>query len=153
MANTIGRMYSASFGAVNVASAQDLFQIKSGSGKVTIIHEVVVTQDASETSEQVPFQLHRVTTDGTGGTTPQVAALDVGDAPFAGVAETNNTSRGTAGSVLRREGQNLLVGIHWLFTPETRPKISPEGYMVVGLEANPANGLNMSGTILLEEIP
>ena len=153
MSNTIGRMYSASFGGVSVSAAQDLIQVKSGSGKVTFIHEVVITQDTSETSEQLPFQLHRVSTDGTGGGTPQVAELDPGDAPFAGTVEVNNTSRGTAGSVLRREGTNVLAGIHWLFTPPTRPVIPPEGLMVVGLEAAPAAALTMSGTILLEEQP
>ena len=154
MADTIGRMYSASFGGVAVSVAQDLFQVKSASGKITKIHEVLVTQDASETSEQLPFQMQRVSTDGTGGGTPNAAPLDPGDPPFNGVVEVNNTSRGTviAGSVIRREGQNILAGIHWLFTPETRPVISPEGIIIVGLETAPAVALNMSGTILIEEI-
>jgi hypothetical protein len=153
MATTIGRMYSASFGGVSVSVAQDLFQIKSASGKITRIHEVTITQDTSENSETLPFQMHRGTTEGTGGGTPQAAALDQGDAPFGGVVEINNTTRSTAGSVIKREAQNILAGIHWLFTPETRPTISPEGILIMGLETAPGAALNMSGTILLEEIP
>lgn len=154
MADTLGRMYSGSFGGVTVSAAQDLFQVKSASGKITRIHEVIITQDTSETSEQLPFQMHRVSTDGTGGATPNAAQLDPGDPPFNGVIEINNTGRATAisGSVLRREGQNILAGIHWLFTPETRPVISPEGIVVVGIETAPATALTMSGTIILEEI-
>lgn len=154
----MGRMYSAVFSGVSVSAAQDLFELSAPSSGVVLLHGVSVTQDASETSEQLPFTIKRIPspTSGSGGSAVTPRELGgVGDAAAASTVEANNTSRATSGGTietLRRRGENILNGAHWLFTPEERIVVPPSGMIVVGLEAAPGAALTMSGELIFEEI-
>lgn len=154
----MGRMYSAVFSGVSVSAAQDLFELSAPSSAVVVVHGVSVTQDASETSEQLPFTIKRIPspTSGSGGAAVTPRELGgVGDAAAASTVEANNTSRATSGGTIetmRRRGENILSGVHWLFTPEERIVVPPSGMIVVGLEAAPGAALTMSGELIFEEI-
>jgi len=150
----MGRMYVAVFEGVSVSAVQDLFEVNSASTKVTIVHGVNITDDADETSEQLPFTMKRSTgTSGSGGSAPTARPMQDGDAAFAGTIEANNTTRATTVTTIRRKSGNLLGdGLEWLFTPEMRPVIAPSGRLVVGLEAAPGSARTLSGEIVLEEI-
>ena len=147
----MGRLYSALMDAVSVSAARDLLRLSAPADAVVVIHEVTVSQEASETSEQVAIQLMRASTDGT-GTTATARALEAGDAAFGGTVVTNLTVDTTAGDILRREAANLLAGYRYLPTPETRPVISPSGRFVVRLEDAPAAAQTMTVEVILEEI-
>lgn len=147
------RVYSAVFAGVSVSVAQDLLEINAPSTGVVRILEVHISDDTSETSEQLPFQMHRASTSGSGGTAPTARPLDDGYGAFGGTVEVNNTTRGTAGNILRRRSENMLNGLHWIFADEKeRPVISPSGRLIVGLETAPAAARTMSGEIVFEVI-
>lgn len=147
-----GRIYSCTFSGVSVSAAQDLFEINAPSDAVVVIMEVHISQDASETSEQLPFQIHMASTSGSGGSTVTARPLQKGYAAYGGTIEANNTTRGTAGNVLRRRSENVLNGVHWLLTPEEFVYISPSDRAMIGLETAPAAALTMSGECIIVEV-
>lgn len=154
----MGRMYSALFEGVSVSAVQDFFELTAPATGVVAIHEIHITQDASETSEQLPVRLIRVpatVTGGSGGSTPTPRKMQSGDPAAGAVVEANNTSVATTSGtleVLRRSGDNVLNGWHWVFLPETRIYLAPSGVFVVRLATAPAAALTMSGEIVWEEI-
>lgn len=153
-----GRMYSAVFSGVTVSAAQDLFELLAPSTAAIVIHGVSITQDTSETSEQLPFTIKRIpatVTSGSGGGTATPRRMAPGDAASGATVEINNTTRASSSGtieILRRRAENILNGVHWLFTPEERIVVPPSGTVIVGLETAPAAALTMSGEIVFEEI-
>lgn len=154
----MGRMYSAVFEGVNVSAAQDLFELLAHASAAVKIHEVHISQDESESSEQLPVTVKRIpatVTSGSGGSTATPRKHSPGDAAAVTVVEINNTTRAqSSGTIetLRRASENVLNGWHWIFPPELRPTIPPSGTMVVGLEVAPGATLKMSGEVIFEEI-
>lgn len=147
----MGRLYSVLMDAVSISAAKDLLRLSAPADAVVVIHEVTVSQEASETSEQVAIQLHRASDDGT-GTAATPKQLQSGDPAFGGTAVTDLTANTTATDILRRSAENLLSGYKYLPTPETRPVISPSGRFVVRLEDAPAAARTVSVEVILEEI-
>lgn len=152
----MGRRYTAMIDAVSVAAVCELFAIKAPADACVVVHEVVVTQDSSETSEQLPVNIFRTATDQSAkGAANTPAPLEAGDAAFGGTVRTNILAAETLATEttpLFRQAQNVLGGWHWLWTPETRPVMSPSTSLVVKLDAAPAAALPISGYVVLEEI-
>lgn len=151
----MGRMYSASFAAVAVTVAQDLFEIVAPADSSVIIHGVSISQDTEygdAQSEQLRVKVHRASTSGSGGSTPTASPLSVGDAAFGGTVESNNTTQGTEGTILHVEAFNVMAGLIIWLPPECRWVISPSGRLVIELETAPADSTTMSGTVYFEEI-
>jgi hypothetical protein len=152
------RMYSAVFEAVSVSVAQDFFELTAPATAVIAVHEIHITQDAAETSEQLPVRLIRVpatVTGGSGGSTPTPRKMMTGSPAAAAVVEANNTTVATTSGtleVLRRQGDNVLNGWHWVFTPESRLYLAPSGVLVVRLATAPGAALTMSGELIWEEL-
>jgi hypothetical protein len=152
------RIYTAVFEAVSVSAAQDFFELTAPATAVVAVHEVHITQDAAETSEQLPVRLIRVpatVTSGSGGTSPTPRKTMTGNPAAAATVEANNTTLATTSGtleVLRRQGDNVLNGWHWIFTPEARLYLAPSGVLVVRLATAPGAALTMSGEICWEEI-
>ena len=105
-----GRMYSAVFESVTVTAVQDLFEIAPAINTLVVLHGVIITQDNSEVSLQLPFTIGRTSASGSGGSTPTARPLDIGTSAFAGTLEANNTSRGTPAVELHRQSENVLNG-------------------------------------------
>jgi hypothetical protein len=151
-------MYSAVFEAVSVSVAQDFFELTAPATAVIAVHEIHITQDAAETSEQLPVRLIRVpatVTGGSGGSTPTPRKMMTGSPAAAAVVEANNTTVATTSGtleVLRRQGDNVLNGWHWVFTPESRLYLAPSGVLVVRLATAPGAALTMSGELIWEEL-
>jgi hypothetical protein len=149
-------MYTAPLDGVSVAAVCELFFIAAPADAVVLLHEVVITQDTSETSEQLPINIFRTATDQAAkGTSNTPAPLAAGDPAFGGVVRTNILTAetfATETTMLFRQSQNVLGGWHWLWTPETRPVISPSGRVVIKLDAAPAAALPISGYVVFEEI-
>lgn len=151
-------MYSATTTAT-VSTAVDVFELLAPSDCVIQIHEITIGQQASETSEQLPFSIAKATgtyTSGSGGSTPAKTPLETGFAASGATLEAFNTTRAAAGTgtltITRRRSENILNGVHWLFTPETMPTLSPSQALIVGLEAVPGASLTMEATIVWSEI-
>ena len=152
----MGRMYTAPIDALSVAVVAELWALAAPADSVVVLHEVVITQDTSDDSEMLPVNIFRTATDqaakGT-GITP--APLNAGDAAFGGTCRRYIVAADTLATEttpLFRQSQNVLGGWHWLFTPETRPVISPSGIIVIKLDAAPNAALPISGYIVFEEI-
>lgn len=154
----MGRMYTAAFSGISVSAAQDFFELTAPATGVILLHEVHITQDAGETSEQLPVTIKRVpatVTSGSGGASVTPAKKAPGDASSGATVERNNTTRATStGTIetIHRLGDNVLNGWHWVFAPEARVVVPPSGVLVVGLETAPGAALTMSGEITWEEV-
>lgn len=148
MAN--GRIYSVLMDAISVSAAKDLIRLSAPSDGSLLIHQVIVTQEGSETSDQVAIQLQRSSTDGT-GTSYTAKKFCEEDPAFGGSAVTNLTADTTAGDILHREGMNMLAGFNWLPTPEMRPLIPASGRFVVRLDVAPAAATTMTAVVIFEE--
>mgnify|MGYP001014350979 CR=1 FL=1 len=152
----MGRMYVAPIDAVAVAAVCELFYIAAPSDAVVRLHEVVITQDASEVSEQLPFRIFRTVTDQSAkGSAITPAPLASGDAAFGGTVRSNILTAetfATETTMLISESQNILTGFRYLPTPESRIDISPTAGLVVKLDAAPSASLTISGYAVFEEI-
>lgn len=152
----MGRIYTAPLDAVSVAAVCELFFVAAPADACVAIHEIAITQDTSETSEQLPVRVFRTATDQSAkGTGITPAPLEAGDPAFGGTVRSNILTAetfATETTMLYCQSQNALAGWHWLFTPETRPILSPSGRLCVKLDAAPAASLPISGYLVVEEI-
>jgi len=156
----MGRIYTAVIDATAVAAVCEIFFIAAPTDSVVVIHEVKITQDASETSEQMPLNIFRTATNQSAkGTANTPAPHEVGYPAFGGVVRTNILAAETLATettMLRRESQNQLNGWHILWTPETRIVLSPTAgvaaYLCIKLDVAPSASINISGFVTFEEI-
>ena len=152
------RVFTASFSGVSVSAAQDLFELTAPATAIVKLREVHITDDTSETSEQLPFTIKRIPatpTGGSGGSTPSLRKLEPGDAAAGSTVEANNTSRASSSGTIEtiyRQSENMLNGFHWVATPESMIVAPPSGVLVVGLETAPSAARTMSGTLIFEEV-
>ena len=149
----MGRMYSVVMDAQSISAAADLMRLSAAATDVLRLHSVTVTQDASEVSEQLPFQIQRSSTDGTGTSTTPALLGGASDAAFNGTCVTDLTADTTiSGSPLIRESTNVLNGWYYRPTPEEMIIVPPSGRLVVRLDAAPAAALTFTLTAIFEEI-
>lgn len=159
----MGRFYTAVFKGIAVTAAQDLFEIAAPTDAVVIIHEWTLTQttelgDAAE--EQLLLTTNRgvgTVTSGSGGATVTPQPISDGDPAFGGTVERNNTTQmaagtGTLETDLEVHAWNVRVPYQKIYTPETRPVISPGNRWTLELETVPADSITMNGFIVFEEI-
>ncbi len=155
-------MYTAVFKSTAVTAAQDLFEITAAADSIVRIHEWTLAQttetgDAAE--EMLLLTTNRgvgSTTSGSGGASVTPQQVEDGDAAFGGTVERNNTTQMAAGSgsleELEVHAWNIRVPFQRLYTPETRPIISPSNRWTLELETVPADSVTISGTVIFEEI-
>ena len=159
----MGAVYTATFDSVAVSALQDLFEITAPSSACVIVHDwhVFQTSDTGDTAEEI-LRLQTVRGDlavasGSGGSTLTPQPLHNGDPAFGGTVECNNTTRMTAGSpdtleITGNFGWNVRVPYDKVYTPETRPVISPGKRWALALPVAPGDPLTMGATITFEVI-
>lgn len=153
----MGRIYTVEFEDVTVSAQVDFFEILPATQKPCKLHAVFISQntelgDAAE--EQLRIRIIRGhTTSGSGGAAPTPVPLNSADAAAGFAAETNNTTIASAGTAvnLHSESFNVRAGYQLIFTPEMRPVVKNAETLVVRLMAAPADALDLSGTIYVEE--
>jgi len=158
-----GRFYSATFKSTAVTAAQDLFEIASPSDAVTVVHSWFLSQstetgDAAE--EMLILTCNRgvgTVTSGSGGAAVTPQPIGDGDPAYGGTVERNNTSimvvgTGTLETDLEVYAWNIRVPFVQVYTPETRPVISPGNRWTLEMESTPADSITMHGTVIFEEI-
>ena len=158
----MGRVYTAEFNGVAVTAQQDLFELVAPADAVLLIHELFISQltevaDAAE--EMLLLTMVRgegSVTSGSGGSTPTARPRQKGDAAFGGTIEANNTTQMVVGSGalvnLYAWDWNVRIPLERIWTPETRPVITPSDRVTVDLGTTPADSITMSGTITFEEL-
>lgn len=152
----MGRMYAVPIDALSVSAICELLFILAPSDAVVRVHEIKITQDSSETSEQLPMRVFRTSTDQSAkGSSITPSPLSVGDTAFGGTVRSNILAAATFATettMLISEAFNVLNGFHYLPTPESRIDISPSGRLVVKLDAAPGAALSFSGYAIIEEL-
>lgn len=159
----MGRMYTAVFKSIAVTAAQDLFEVAAPTDAIVVIHDWTLSQstevgDAAE--EMLVLTTNRgvgTVTSGSGGASVTPSQIEDGDTAFGGTVERNNTTilavgTGTLETDLEVHCWNVRVPYQKIYTPETRPSISPGNRWTLELETAPADSVTMSGVITFEEI-
>jgi hypothetical protein len=156
-----GPIFSATFSAISVSAAQDVFQLTAHATSRIEICEIFLGQysDAGDAAaEMLSVQLVRGhTTTGSGG-----AAVTPGNfEPWSRAAVTtvlrNNTTIAADGTAVILHAESFNVQGGWLYRPlkteedNERPKIEAAGIVVVRVTA-PADAVTMNGTIKWREI-
>ena len=154
----MGRIYTAQFTDVAVSAIQDLFEIVAPADAIVVIHDLHLSQksDVGDAAEEIlNIQLTSGhTTSGSGGSAPTAIPVELGDAAFGGTVEANNTTQAVSGTIVTHYSWdwNIRGPFDKIWTPETRPILSPSCRACVELPAAPADAITMSGTITFEEI-
>lgn len=158
----MGRIYTAVFKGVAATAQQDFFEIAAPADAVVIVHswflaQTTETGDAAE--EMLLLTCNRgvgSVTSGSGGSSVTAQPREDGDAAFGGTVEANNTTKMAAGSgsieELEAHAWNIRVPYQMIYTPETRPVISPSNRWTLELETSPADSITISGMAIIEEI-
>ena len=153
----MGRIYYAQIDGQSISAITDLFWVGSPTDAVTVLHEIAITQDDSETSLQVPLRVFRTATDNSAnGTGVTPAPSHSGDAAYGGTVRRIITGASLASETtpLFPLSQNSLNGWFWLPTPEARIYLSPTagtaGRITIKIDA--AVTLTISGYIVIEEL-
>lgn len=154
----MGRMYTAVFNNVAVAAIQDLFELVAPSDSVVVLHDIHISQntDVGDAAEEI-LRIELTsghTTSGSGGSSVTPVPISLGAAAFGGTCEANNTTQASSGTIVTRYvwNWNIRGPFDKIFTPETRPIISPSARMCIELPAAPADSITMSGSITFEEL-
>lgn len=155
-----GRLYhSAPIAGVAATTAIQFFYLAAPTDAVVYLEEVNITQDTSETSEQLVLRLFRTTTDGSAsGTANTPAPQNVGDPAFGGSCRTMLAAATlTATTTYMREGQNVLNGWCWKGSYEDplivlSPTAGTAGRIGIELVNAPGASTTFSGFIRFREI-
>lgn len=150
-------VFTATFSAVAVSAAQDLWEIvaPAGSAKVTL-REIRIGQysdfgDAQ--AEILSIQLIRgYTTGGSGGASVTPANLRSASRAAASTVERNNTTVASAGSpeILYADAFNTASG-WWFRPPEDERIVLRASERLVARITLPADALTMNSTLVFEE--
>lgn len=156
-----GPIYTATFSAIAVSAAQDVFELTTAATSRIEICEIFLGQysDAGDAAaEMLSVQIIRGhTTAGSGGAAVTPANFEPWSRAAVTTVARNNTTVAADGSpiVLHSEAFNVQGG--WLYRPlkteldNERPKIAISSIVVVRITA-PADAVTMNGTIKFREI-
>ena len=154
----MSRIYTAQFNGVAVTAQQDLFEIVAPSTGVVLIHELGLSQlteikDAEEEMLLILLKSGQTTT-GSGGSAPTKVPRLFGDAAASATVAANNTTKATAGTIVTHYNWhwNVRVPFQMIWTPETRPVLSPSRRGTVELATTPADSVTVGGYIVWEAI-
>lgn len=152
-------IYVATFAAVEVSAAQDVFEIVAPADSRVAIREIRLGQysDVGDAAaEMLSVRIIRgYTTSGSGGSsvTPVNLAPESGALAASSTVEANNTTvalNGT-GVVLLADSFNIAGGFRYYPVPDERIQVGVSQRLVVRITA-PTDALTMSGTLVFEEI-
>jgi hypothetical protein len=149
----MARTYSVIMAGTSISAAKDLFRLSAASDSILELIRWEVTQDTSETSEQLPWSIYRASTDGT-GTSANANPYEVQDAAFGGTCIVNLSADTTKSpsEALWRSAQNIGVGALYHPVPEERIIVPPSGRIAGRLETAPGAAISISMTITFREI-
>ena len=154
----MSRIYTAQFNGVAATVQQDLFEIVAGSAGIVLLHELCISQltEVADAAEEMLLVLLKSgsTTTGSGGSAPSKVARLFGDAASGATVAANNTTKATAGTIVTHHAWywNVRVPFQMIWTPETRPTLSPSRRGTVELATTPADSITLGGYLVWEEI-
>lgn len=151
-------IYSASFTAVAVSAAQDVFEIVAPSNSRVFIREIRLAQysDFGDAQAEILSVLVKrgATVTGSGGSavTPVNLAGHTGAATAASTVAANNTTPAGTGTIVTLISDAWNVSAGWFYTPKRSEAISlkKSQRLVVSITA-PADAITLNGTLIFEE--
>ena len=147
----MGRKYSIVMESQSISAAQDLIRVTADTDKSIRLLQARVSQVDVDVQEQLAFQIHRASDDGTGtANTPK--PLSAGDSAFSGTAVTDLSADTTPTDILHHENESILNGFRYLPTPEEVIEAPGGGRLVLRLDSAPSGATTFSATMLIEEI-
>lgn len=153
----MSRIYTISFAGVAVTAQQDLFELVAAAGKPFRILSLSLSQssevgDAAEEGLAILIKSGQ-TTSGSGGSAPTPVPLNVTDAAAGLTAETNNTTKASAGTIVTHypENWNIRQPFFLVFPDRMQPEIAGGRRCTVELGTTPADSITMSGSMCVEE--
>lgn len=151
-------IYSATFAAVAVTAAQDVWEIVAGASTPLAINEIVLAQysdSGDAAAELLAISIIRgYTTTGSGGAavTPNHLQRWAKTASFTAARNNTTVAQDGTGLVLRADAFNIASG--WWYRPPVHERIHiPAGGRLVVRITAPADSLTMSSTIVIDENP
>ena len=158
MTQSGGPVFTATFSAVAVSAAQDLFELVAHSSSRLELIEVKVGQESDEgdaAAEMLAIQIIRgYTTSGSGGASVTPANVQPWSNAATAVVERNNTTvaQDGTGVILEADTFNIMGGWRHYPVPEERIRLEVSTRLVVRLPVAPADAVTMYGTIKWKEI-
>lgn len=150
----MGRFYSVTLPETSITAAADLFELTVATDKPIRIWGWNVSQDTDlgDANEEVlQLTLKRGVTPGSGGSSITPSAMVANDTS-AGATCTNRTTAHTGGTILWQRGWNIRMDSEHWFTPESAPVCGADDDPVVLHMSAPTDSLNVSASLLLEEL-
>ena len=157
--SAVGPIYVATFSAVAITAAQDVFEITAPSSSRILIREIRIGQysDAGDAAAELLSVLitRGYTVTGSGGSTltPVNYRGHSGTLSASSVVKANNTTvanTGTAATLLA-DSFNVQAGFRFYPAPEDRIILEPSARLVVRITA-PADSITANGTIVFQEV-
>lgn len=154
-----GHMYTATVQLAAVTVIQDFFQLLAAAAVPIVIHSIRIgqsTEAGDAAAEMLRIRLARTdfTINGSGGSTLTPEAHSPASPAASTVVEANNTTLSTVQVPILEDVFNVQAG--WLYVPTERERlIIPAGVtngFIVGLPVAPADPMDMTGSIIFEEI-
>lgn len=153
------KLYTVVFSIVAVTAQQDLFAIVAASSKSLCVHGFELgqsTEFGDAQDEDLAILVKRgASTVGSGGSAPTPIPLELGQGAASFTARVNDTTPASSGTIVNLHATAWNVRsapTTWLYPPELRPWCAVSERLVVGLVSTPADSINMSGTMWVEEI-
>ena len=149
----VGAPFTATFSAVAVSAAQDLFEITAPATHRVAITELRLGQytDFGDAASEILSLLiiRNYTTTGSGGAAVTPVALVPSEATAASTVARNNTTGATDGTplILLADAWNVQTPYRW----EGRIIIPASTRLVVRITA-PADAITTNGTLVFEEL-
>lgn len=159
----MSRVFVATFSAVAITAAQDLFELVAPSNSRVRLREIRVGQysDAGDAAAELLSLtvIRGFTTSGSGGSafTPLKPSAHTGAAAAGSTVEINNTTvaQDGTGSVMLADAWNVQAPWLWQSPDSARDPnniwVEPSARIVVRITA-PADSLTTNGTLIFEEV-
>jgi hypothetical protein len=144
--------FSASFNAVSISVAQDLFEIVAPSNKTVIVYGCIINQTTISNNEMLNILVHRGSTAGSGGTIADAKPIDSAAGLSGTIIKVNNTTQSTEGNQIYSGSFNVVDGFLWYPQPEACSVISPGERLIIELQTAPSVSMVTNGTVWFEEI-
>ncbi len=152
-------IFTATFSAIAVSAAQDVFEIVAPADSKIAIREVRLGQysDAGDAAAEMLSVLiiKGYTTSGSGGASVTAAPVQghTGALTSTATVERNNTTIAADGTAVVMVADAFNVQSGWIYipAPEERIVVPVSGRLVVRITA-PADAVTMNGTLVFEQV-
>lgn len=151
-------VFSATFSAVAVTAAQDVFEIAAPVNSRVMLREIKICQysdPGDAQAEILSISLVRGNTvTGSGGSTPTPVPLGVSTGAPGSIVKANNTTPASGGSPVTVWSDVLNVANGFVWRPRERDDriIVEAGARIAVRLSAPVDSLTMNGTIVFDEI-